>query len=281
MTQAYREWAPPPDLATRVEAIWALSGDGPAPPDPERVLPDGCAELILNFADPVEHYPAPGRGVRQPRVMFVGQIDGPFHIRPTGRLDLLGVRFRPGGARAWIPVPQHELVGLGLPLGFLAPRLSRALDGPACDAPDPAARVAGIVTALREEHRHLGPTPVDQAVRLLLDQWGAVSVDAVAAAAGLSPRQLDRRFLDQVGLRPKLLARICRFQRVFHALERGSGSWTRVAVECGYYDASHLIRDFRAFAGDAPARLLAEAPELTRVFTRAARGVLSSGPISL
>jgi transcriptional regulator GlxA family with amidase domain len=107
-------------------------------------------------------------------------------------------------------------------------------------------------------------------------RWGNVSLDGLIHQTGLGVRQFERRFLDGVGLRPKLLARICRFQGVLQALEAGPGRWAGVAADCGYYDASHLIRDFRELAGDPPSRIVEQAQLLTGVFTRAGRTTDSS-----
>lgn len=69
-----------------------------------------------------------------------------------------------------------------------------------------------------------------------------------------------------VGIPPKLLSRMQRFQRVFAVLENAGAGWADAAVECGYYDQAHLIRDFPEFAGKAPAALLAEDTDLARHF---------------
>jgi len=82
-----------------------------------------------------------------------------------------------------------------------------------------------------------------------------VDVARVAAHLGVSSRQLERRFQRCVGLSPKFFARLRRFQRVFPELEHEG--WVGAAAACGYYDQAHLIRDFRAFAGEPPAALVA------------------------
>lgn len=269
MKVEYREWAPIPALSGHVEAIWSLSGQGIPGTGPQRILPDGCSELILNFGDPVEQVRGPDL-LRQPLLLFVGQLQGPLFIRPTGRIDQLGIRFRPAGAAGFIREPQSRLIGDGLPLGDLAPSLARMLGQRPFEIADPGRRLAAVQEALFRAVL-AGPSPVAAMADHLVRSWGLASVGQLARAAGLSGRQLARRFLADVGLRPKLLARICRFQRVFHALEARSGPWARVAADCGYYDSSHLIRDFHELAGEAPARLIDAAPELTRVFTRAQR----------
>ena len=104
--------------------------------------------------------------------------------------------------------------------------------------------------------------------RKIVDRGGIVSVDQLANETGISARQLERRFLIEVGIGPKLLSRIVRFQQVFRAVEKCDGAWAPIAVECGYYDQAHLIRDFNQFAQQTPAVLFAEQSELTHAFTR-------------
>lgn len=265
----YREWAPPAALAGQVEAVWSLRGQATPGDESQRILPDGCAELILNFADPVVQ--ETGGPVRQPPLMFVGQITGPLHIRPTGRVDLLGIRFRPGGAAALTPVPQHELVDRTVPLGDIA-KGAATLMAPALESDDAAVRIELATDALVSTLES-GRTVVAESADAIVRHWGMIPVGVLAAGAGIGARQLERRFLDEVGMTPKRLARISRFQRVFQAMERRPIGWTRVAAECGYYDSSHLVRDFREFAGEAPSRAVADGDELTLAFTRARRTV--------
>jgi transcriptional regulator GlxA family with amidase domain len=93
-------------------------------------------------------------------------------------------------------------------------------------------------------------------------------VDTLASEAGISTRQLRRRFLMEVGVGPKLLCRLLRFQQVFRAVDQNVAEWAGIAFECGYYDQAHLINDFRQFAQQTPAVLLANSSGLTEAFTR-------------
>jgi len=70
---------------------------------------------------------------------------------------------------------------------------------------------------------------------------------------------------------PKLLGRIIRFQQVFRAVEQCNAAWSAIALECGYYDQAHLIRDFNQFAQQTPAVLFSSASPLTESFTRKTR----------
>lgn len=125
--------------------------------------------------------------------------------------------------------------------------------------------------------RHLmRAAPIDPLViaagRLLLREPRPIA--DVARRMGVSPRHLTRTFRHAVGLTPKMFARISRFQRVAAVLddESSSGVLAGVALACGYYDQSHLVRDVRAFAGGTPVALRAALDgELAEYFLRARR----------
>ena len=98
------------------------------------------------------------------------------------------------------------------------------------------------------------------AARLIRQSAGLISMDALAPMLSLSPRQLERRFSAAVGMPPKVFARLVRFDGVVRRLrDRGlEHGWATLAVEHGYHDQAHLVREVRAFAGLTPAALLGE-----------------------
>ena len=80
---------------------------------------------------------------------------------------------------------------------------------------------------------------------------GALTVEALADRVGVTRQHLAVQFRQHVGLSPKVFARICRFRRALDLLRGGPRDLAALAADCGYFDQSHLIRDFRDFA-DAP-----------------------------
>jgi methylphosphotriester-DNA--protein-cysteine methyltransferase len=113
--------------------------------------------------------------------------------------------------------------------------------------------------------RTAGDPMVAEAVRQLAGSNGTRDIASLARHFGMSTRQVERRFVERVGLTPKVFSRMRRFQSVFAAMENGDASWAAAAAACGYYDQAHLIRDFREFAGEPPASLVASG-ELARHF---------------
>ncbi|MBK9241635.1 MAG: AraC family transcriptional regulator [Acidobacteria bacterium] len=116
---------------------------------------------------------------------------------------------------------------------------------------------------------------VRAAVELIAGTQGLMPIDVVAARVSVTRRQLERTFLRTVGVTPKRLARITRFQHALRVLEEceSASPGTRTAVTCGYADQAHFIRDFRDLAGCPPGEHLLRRFELTGVFTSRATSV--------
>ena len=177
-----------------------------------------------------------------------------------GRAFGIHVDLAPPAAYALFGVPLHELADRAVDLGDVLrePSLVERLhDAPGWEA---RFRLLDGVLALR-----LGAAPppcdgVAHAWRRLTEPGGRVRIGVLAAELGWSRRRLVARFREQVGLPPKAAARIVRFERARALAERSERpNWTHVALECGYYDQSHLSNDFRAVTGRTPGTFLQDA----------------------
>jgi AraC-like DNA-binding protein len=268
----YCEISPKVPLNSFVECFWMLEGDGPTKGGaPERILPDGCVELILNFGARFSQH-TNSHSVIQPRHFLVGQMSGPILISPTGRVELLGIRFHPGGTSAFLRTPMNELTDQVTELGSLSSELERELLRVSEDLASLEEKTAAVESVLisRVLKNSNLPSTMQLAARIV-NSAGLIPVDQLALDAGISNRQLERRFMREVGVGPKLLSRILRFQQVFRAVERSDAAWASIAIECGYYDQAHLIRDFNQFAQQTPSVLFAGQTALAESFTRKTR----------
>jgi AraC-like DNA-binding protein len=272
----YREQCVAPPLDALVECVWFLSdspGDAaPLARSPQPILPDGCVELIFHFDDPFHAVDRSGAACRQPAAFVVGMLTTPLVVRAADRVDTMAIRFRPGGAYPFFPGPLSALTDRAIGLDQLwgragAEQLFAQLAGAVGDS----ARIALATRLLANRvSSSVADTLTAAAVRALVASGGRVSIDAVAARSGVTMRHLQRQFADRVGVGPKMLARILRFQRTL--LQRGDldprrRDWVRIAMDCGYTDQSHLIHDYSAFAGATPASLAAAQGELSAYFT--------------
>ena len=218
------ELVPSARLRPWVDAYWMR----PAEEITERVLPDGCVDIVFSLD--------------QGTAMIVGAMTRPLVLR-GGTPSFFGVRFQPGRAGAFLRFPLAEITDGSAEFDDVA------LAERVAEARTPVARIEAIDAWLM--CHAVEPDPrVDRAVALLA---AGRSVDEVAHEVNLSRQHLRRRFLRQVGVAPKTLARVIRFQRLVASIRRDANlSWAAAAADTGYFDQSHLIADFRDFAGTTP-----------------------------
>jgi AraC-like DNA-binding protein len=262
----YEELTPPPELRGLVHRLWVLRGRSPAGGPFQRAMPDGRAELIFNFADPFECLD--GRRARtQPPSLLVGPSRRAMAIRPTGRVDLLGIRFRPEALAGWLRVHGGELADASFSLSELPAPLAPALAEQLAETGDSGERLRLLAKQLAKTTARLVPDRrLSAAVDTILQDRRA-RPDGVARAVGVSRRQLGRLFRERIGFGPNVLGRLARFQRALGALEQqGRIPLAGVAARAGYFDQAHMSRDFRLLAGTTPAGYLREMRELTRHF---------------
>jgi AraC-like DNA-binding protein len=233
----YRELPPSPRLAAHIECYWTICQQGPGPL--QRVLPDGCADLLLTQTGSSAALSAVGPMTRY--------LD---HSVPEGT-RLFGVRFRPGRWRRALAVPGERIVDSIVPLEDLWGSRAGGLRERLAEAGSLEESARAVEAALSTPE---GDEPIDRAVAFLVQAGGCVSMDDLARDAGLSPRQFRRVCLDRTGLTPKFLARVLRFRHAAARVGRNEVA-SAVALDCGYYDQAHLIRDFREFAGRTPGAL--------------------------
>ena len=210
---SYCESAPPAALAAFVRCIWTLRGNSPG--GRERILPDGSFELVFHRTDAFTH-----DGQLQPRVMLAGEIRRPVIVEPRGAVDVVGIRFRPGGAAPFFRVPMSELRDRMMAIDDVT-----SADDFLGRRPEPPKHQRLALAAIAEIRR----------------SRGSLRVRELASRIGTTERTLERAFDDVAGIGPKQFSRIVRFQSALRSEE---------GLE--YYDQSHRIHEFRELAGVTP-----------------------------
>ena len=259
----YLERPPTPALRRHISTLWYVRTPA-SPAAPHRVLPNGCAQIILNLA--ADHLidadtPAP---TRMAAAVLSGARSTYTTINTANFAELAGIVFQPAGFAAFAPGPvdvfSNRHVALENIFGPLAETLRDRLRG----QPTPAAALdvleAGLAALRHPDRPH--DRIVHHALRAFARTPSAASVARVAKDVGWSPRHFSQRFRQQVGLTPKLWCRVQRFQRIVRHLHAGADlPWAELALACGYCDQSHFAHDFRAFSGlDATAYLAGQRP---------------------
>lgn len=251
----YRSYTPPPPLGDFVDRFW-LCSDAPSHRR-ERILPSGTIELVVNLLeDEIRIYDPshPDRCTRMSGTILSGAYSRFFVIDPAQHASILGVHFKPGGAFPFLGAPAGKLADTHVDVEALWGPAAVELRERLCAAATPAERFSLMERALLSHLRN--PPERHGAVPAALDLFGQSAearVRDIAKRVGLSQRRFIQVFAAEVGMRPKLYSRIRRFQRARGLAGKAAApDWARVAVDCGYFDQSHLIRDFLAFSGLSP-----------------------------
>jgi AraC-like DNA-binding protein len=250
---------PSPPLEDYVGYYWYLS-DFPGH-EREHIVPSGTLEIVFNLLeDEIRVYdPSDSRRFTRYRGALVsGAYRSHFVIDTRAHGAIFGIHFKAGGASALLGVPPGSLadshVNLEAIWGACAAELRERLCA-ARDLPDRCRILDGALmrrlgSAVRQREE------VKFALRRL--RRADARIGEVAAEVDLSHRRLIELFTEEVGVTPKVFSRVQRFQRTL-TLARQSGAspdWAQTALACGYFDQSHLVREFVALSGLSPTELV-------------------------
>lgn len=265
---SYHEVPPAPILRRFIECYWFLRSGGATDLEPQPILPDGCMELVFNLGVPFRRCHPDGRSEEQPSRILVGQMDHHVTVRATGPVDVVGVRFQPSGAHPLFRFSMADLTNQLVPLEDVVSLPERLGSTSSMEERKPA---LDAILSSRFGNAGAPDSDFERAVSRVVEAEGRISVDTLAADMGVGPRQLERRFRERVGLGPKRFAKVLRFQSVFRRGFLDERPWASLALDCGYYDQAHFIRDFKSFTGRSPSALFSHENAVTRVFTRRRR----------
>ena len=226
-----------------------------------REAPSGQVVLILGFGAPLRVLPPPDRlaSVGAYGSFLAGLGDRPTITEHAGGQRGIQVDLTPLGAYALLGMPMSEVTNAVVHLTDLFGPEADLLVERLAAAPGWAARFT-LLDEVLASRIEAGPVPSPEVVRAwhrLQQTAGAVGVAELASEVGWSRRHLVTRFREQIGLAPKVAARVLRFERAVRLLTRpDTPPWAELALACGYYDQAHLNREFQALAGCTPTALL-------------------------
>lgn len=236
----YARFWPDEDLTPFVEHYWTVSWDVESP-EVREVLPHPSVHLVLERS----------------RSRVAGVHTGRFTARLEGKGRVLSVKFRPGGFRPFIDHAVAELTDRTVPPGQIFDGDVAELEAAALAHTDPAAAFAVIQAFLRRRRPAPGATVelVDRIARRAAEDREITRVEHLVRELGIGQRNLQRLFHEYVGVSPKWVIQRYRLHEAVERIARGGAEdWAELALELGYADQAHFIRDFRKLVGEPPAR---------------------------
>jgi AraC-like DNA-binding protein len=261
--------APPGrDMAAIVVEYWEV--EGRLSPFREKVLPNGCVELMINLGPPHRLLTAGGSSVWE-RAWFSGLHDRSLAIESLSGTHLVSARLHPLGATSLfgpaVAGAVNAVVDLEMLLGHGAHELRERL----LRAASPEERFGLLEQFLRPRisQGDVSSALVRTAARRIEETHGSLRIASLHAELGVSRKHLWLLFARDVGMSPKAYAQIQRFVWTLARLrESTSVDWPRLALDAGYSDQSHLARDFRRVAEASPTEFLrTRTPDGTALWT--------------
>ena len=250
-------------------------------PARERHLPAAEVPMVLNFG--ASHTKVDARADSGPQRLdhaWVTGLQTHYHLSDAiGERRFMVVRFTPLGAHLFFHLSMDSLTDRAVPLEQVDPGIASLVSDHVMVARGWAGRFDAMERLIGSRvARYSVPPHIERAWNGLVRTWGQTPVGSLAADAGCSHRHLIQQFRTCIGLPPKKAAMLLRFDRSINAVTRNGlanspnkpyleGSappgahalgarWAHIAAECGYFDQSHFIHEFRAFAGATPSEFL-------------------------
>ena len=266
----YKEIPPVKALQPYIKCFWILENDKSGKDlTLDKVLPDACPELIIHYGDRFRIRTETGKIQTQPKSFVFGPLTRHIEIGPTGASGMIAARFYPGGLAVFSRISVKTITNQYIPLVSCFGSPAAGLEKKVCTAKTLNERKTLI------EHFLLSLLPQQSAEPLLpvglldniISKQDPVKIEQLSDTLHIGRRHLERRFNREIGMTPKMLLKIVRFQNVFKIINRKKvKSLTALTYEAGYFDQSHFYRDFKAFSGLTPKEYFKEDAALTRLF---------------
>ena len=246
---------PPAKLAAYIQFFWVLEGSATTgKPFYHRVLAESSPEWIFYCKGQFEVYGTGSDSQKTPLSCLSGQLQHFKKLHTMNDFCLFGVYLFPYAIPGIFGLPAYALSDQTIDTGTLLGREGQLLEQKILAASDHQQRailISQFILQRLAKSREM-ESPVFASIRQILFSSTALSIPALADDCYLSRRQFERKFIHYAGYSPKQFQRIARFNAVIKGFEKRPRSLTEMAYNCGYYDQSHFIHDFRLFSGYNP-----------------------------
>ncbi|MCB0686037.1 MAG: helix-turn-helix transcriptional regulator [Saprospiraceae bacterium] len=238
-------------LAQYVDHIYFLKGSMNNIQKDQPWFPVGSMDLVFDLGASFEQGTSLESLVQRPGAFAAGLYEQGIRIRPTGRIDQVGIVFRPGKFRFFTKESQDHYKGRITPMEEIFGMDAEQLQDKLTLASQEEDRLE-IIHRFLEVHLRADLVQnyfMDYCIERMQKSSGTISIASLAEKGRTSPRHFRRMFKEYVGISPKLYAMMMRIQRVLTLTMIPSMDLTVLSHQLGYYDYSHFSRDFKGMTG--------------------------------
>lgn len=256
----FQLYIPQPPLSYYVECLWYA--DDQVSYKQERILPTGTIEIMLNFGAPFRVYDHNDKTKfsLNCHAWIAGLHTNYIINEPVAETHMMGIRVKPHGLSLFVDVPAHEfhnqIIDMDLIWGCWVHELREQLD----DLATPMLKFQHLeqilVDRLIPEHDTI--KMLQYAIGQLRHTRHKFSMRDLSHDVGVSHKHLIHLFKQRVGVSPKALSKVFRFQSVLNGIQPNTPiHWLTIATQADYYDQAHFNREFTEFTGMSPSQYIA------------------------
>ncbi|MFA6706075.1 MAG: helix-turn-helix transcriptional regulator [Bacteroidales bacterium] len=235
--------------------------------EPIRVIPYGCVQFTFYLGERINSFGSNNDSSYKDQAVVTGQISSFFDVFPQGKIRLITIVFKPFGAKPFFDFPIFEIQNNIIPIKDINNKEWLDLENRLGDCVDNKSIVSCLENNLLKKlekntlfnsYSSINNERIMLAINRIDDSKGTINIKDLSSLACLSDKQFNRIFADYVGMNPKNFLRIIRYQSVLLKLQNSNIKDTKavdfldLVYDCGYYDQSHLINNFKEFTGYTP-----------------------------
>lgn len=244
----YQEYQPNQSLLPYIETYWTASGCSEQD-EKHKILPDGCVDIIFSLTDNTQF------GLEPYVPNLIGAMTTYSEGSYTNIVDMVGIRFKPAGITAFTKLPINQVSDCRLNCNLIETIFDEQFYACLPEKTSAKERIAHIDLYLTQKLRQafVLKQQIVFSVVLIQNTKGQLSLKQVADEVCLSLRHFEREFKFTVGISPKKFSRIVKFKHTLTYLKtQREKSLFDIALDCGYFDKAHLIKDFKTLSGNSP-----------------------------
>jgi AraC-like DNA-binding protein len=223
----------------------------------DKAFATGCIEIMFNLGNGKWQTEVNSHFITTPAIELWGQIIQPLTFKSLGKNSMFGIRFFPHAASIFlnenIELFNNKVTDFKNVAGSAVSLLHvKLLETPALNKRIEIAEEFLLQRLSFSEKRLSRMQLIGNIINELKQDDFFDNIENVASRYGITSRYLQKVFLQYTGLTPKLFSKINRFQNSLLLVAKKNESLTSIAYECGYFDQSHFIREFKSFTGSTP-----------------------------
>lgn len=261
-----------PTLAGHIQKLWVLENDTTLPhSDLHIIVPNGLVKIVIPFKNGLKAMiNGEVRASPTHMITLIGIADIPSVVNEAdqGPSGTIGIEFSPAGAYRFFNLALEEISNCVIPLSDVMGKTAALLQERIANTEDKNSKVALVQEFLLDQFASREEDEIfEYCITKMVNTKGMTQVTELERLTGYSARWLNMKFHSRIGISPKNLSSIIRFQQIYQSWANTNfTTFNGVDLYHYYHDQAHFIKDFKRFTGFPPSKYQLQENDFGRIF---------------